>query len=44
VHLTAQITVTTALGGLFGPKEEDVKGRWKMHKEELHNVYCLQKL
>jgi len=26
--------------GIFGPKREEVTGRWrKMHKEELHNLY-----
>jgi hypothetical protein len=30
-------------GEVFGPKEEEVKGRWKMLKEELRNVYDLQK-
>jgi len=36
--------VKTVLGGIFGSKEEEVKGRWKMPREELRNVYCLQTL
>ena len=31
-------------GGIFGPKEQKVTGRWKLHKEEIGNVYQLQKL
>jgi hypothetical protein len=26
---------------IFGPKRQEVKGRWrKFHNEELHNLYC----
>jgi hypothetical protein len=34
----------TVLGGIFGPKEEEVKWHWKMLKEGLRSVYYLQKL
>jgi hypothetical protein len=28
------------LRGVFGPKREEVTGRWgKLHDEELHNLY-----
>jgi hypothetical protein len=27
--------------GIFGPKRDEVTGGWrKLHKEELHNLYC----
>jgi hypothetical protein len=29
------------LRGIFGPKRDEVIGRWrKLHNEELHNLYC----
>jgi hypothetical protein len=27
------------LGRMFGPKRDDVTGDWKLHIEELHNLY-----
>jgi hypothetical protein len=27
------------LGRMFGPKRDDVTGDWKLHSEELHNLY-----
>jgi len=44
LYTQQHVSVKTVLGGIFGPKEEEVRGRWKMPREELRNVYCLQKL
>jgi hypothetical protein len=33
------------LGGIFGPKRDEVIGGWrKLHNEELHNLYCSQSI
>jgi hypothetical protein len=29
------------LGRIFGPKRDEVTGEWrKLHKDEIHNLYC----
>jgi len=29
------------LGGIFGPKRDEVTGEWrKLHNEELNDLYC----
>jgi len=38
LYTLQHITVKTVLGGIFGSKEEEVKGRWKMPREELRNL------
>jgi hypothetical protein len=35
-------SVEAVLRVTFGPRKEDVRGRWRMlQKEELHDLYCL---
>ena len=31
-------------GKIFGPKRDEVTGEWRMHNEELNDLYCSQNI